>query len=67
MTQQRWPEPAVALVRKLWPDHSAWAIAALLKAECGFVVTRNAVIGKAHRMGLEKAGQNVSDGWRRAL
>jgi GcrA cell cycle regulator len=64
--QQKWTPEAVETIRTLWPDHSAAVIAARLNGG-GFVVTRNAVIGKAHRLGLEKGAQNVADNWRRAL
>lgn len=67
MTQQHWPEGAVALLCRLWPDHSAAIISARLAAECGFTATRNAVIGKANRLALGKAARNVVDNWRRAL
>jgi hypothetical protein len=42
-----WDDERVALLRKLWPDCSASQIAKQLGG-----VTRNAVIGKAHRLGL---------------
>ncbi len=58
--QQRWEPAAVALVRTLWPDHSAAVISTRLKAECGFAVTRNAVIGKAHRLALVKGPRNIA-------
>jgi len=44
-----WTDDRVALLKKMWKDgHSAADIA----KELGKGVTRNAVIGKAHRMGL---------------
>ncbi|MDR3463278.1 MAG: GcrA family cell cycle regulator [Beijerinckiaceae bacterium] len=55
-----WTDERVELLKKLWLDgHSASRIAAELAAG----VTRNAVIGKVHRLGLsgrEKAAMPVS-------
>jgi hypothetical protein len=56
---QHWAPKAVALLRQLWPDHSASVIAGRLSAS-GLVVTRNAVIGKAHRLGLIKGPANIA-------
>lgn len=54
-----WTEERVALLRRLWEDgQSASKIAAQLGG-----VTRNAVIGKVHRLGLAgrvKAGEDAS-------
>lgn len=44
-----WTEERVATLRKMWSTHSASKIAKHLGG-----VTRNAVIGKAHRLGLPK-------------
>lgn len=47
-----WTEDRVALLKKLWKDgNSGSQIARLMGG-----VTRNAVIGKAHRMGLSNRG-----------
>jgi len=44
-----WTDERVELLKKLWLDgHSASQIA----AELGHAITRNAVIGKVHRLGL---------------
>ncbi len=54
-----WTEERVALLRRLWEDgQSASKIAAQLGG-----VTRNAVIGKVHRLGLAgrvKAGEEAT-------
>lgn len=52
-----WTEERVDVLRKLWlGGHSASQIA----AELGDGVTRNAVIGKVHRLGLSGRGQPTS-------
>lgn len=48
----RWTEERAATLRTMWPDYSASKIAKTLGG-----VTRNAVIGKAHRMGLKKKAE----------
>ncbi len=51
-----WTDDRVEVLRKLWLDgHSASQIAAELGG-----VTRNAVIGKVHRLGLSGRGQPTS-------
>ena len=51
-----WTEERVEILKKLWQDgHSASQIAAELGG-----VTRNAVIGKVHRLGLSGRGQPTS-------
>src|ERR1700761_9384825 len=48
-----WADPAVPdRLAALWHGNSASRIAAMLKAEFGIHLSRNAVIGKALRMGL---------------
>jgi GcrA cell cycle regulator len=47
-----WTEERTDLLRRLWPDVSASQIAKQLGG-----VTRNAVIGKAHRLGLAKKAE----------
>jgi GcrA cell cycle regulator len=42
----RWPDELVARLKELWPDYEASQIAAI------FRMTRNAIIGKANRLGL---------------
>jgi hypothetical protein len=49
-----WPTAATDMLRIFWPDHSASIVAARITAECGFAVSRCAVIGKAGRIGLAK-------------
>lgn len=46
-TPETWTREAKDRLRALWPDNSASRIAEL------FGRTRNAIIGKAHRMGLD--------------
>lgn len=47
---QRWSNDAIVALKRLWADgRSASEIAGLM----GHGFTRNAVIGKAHRLGLE--------------
>lgn len=48
MTSARWTEEQDALLRKMWEDHPTVEIALAL----GAGKTRNAVIGRAHRLGL---------------
>ena len=45
-------ERAILWLIKLWPDHSAKDIAGIMSKEFGVRITRNAVIGKLHRLGL---------------
>lgn len=47
-----WTDELKAKVRRLHRTHSNKQIANLLAAEDGLVITRNAVIGICHRMGL---------------
>ena len=50
-----WTDERVELLRKLWTEgHSASQIAAQLGG-----VTRNAVIGKVHRLGLSGRGKST--------
>ena len=46
-----WTDDRIAVLRKLWSDGLS---ASQIAKELGEGVTRNAVIGKAHRLGLEK-------------
>jgi hypothetical protein len=59
--QQHWGDDAVALLRTLWPDHSATIIAQALVKNCRMTTTRNAVIGKANRLALEKGSRNIAE------
>lgn len=55
-----WPHEAVAMLRRYWADNaSASYIAGRISAEFKAVVTRNAVIGKVHRLGLPKPAADV--------
>lgn len=54
-----WPVEAEDALRKLWPSHTASQAAAII-TRAGFQCSRNAVIGKAHRIGL--AGKPRSTG-----
>lgn len=57
-----WTEERVELLRKLWTEgHSASQIAAQLGG-----VTRNAVIGKVHRLGLSGRGKSTRPSTARA-
>lgn len=49
---EKWTEEKRQRLRDLFWDHSCTYIAAILTAEYGVPVTRNAVIGQTHRMGL---------------
>jgi GcrA cell cycle regulator len=51
-----WTEERVALLKKLWQDGLS---ASQIAGELG-LVTRNAVIGKVHRLGLSGRGQPTS-------
>ncbi len=52
--QGDWTDAQIAMLTKLWTDgHSANTIAAKMYAETGFPFTRNAIVGKAHRLGLD--------------
>lgn len=53
MSRAPWPTEAEDTLRALWPDYSAGGIARTL-SKAGFPCTRNAVIGKAHRLGLTR-------------
>src|SRR5215813_6747078 len=53
MESKRWPERCIAVLTQMWRDgFSASQIAGVLE---NFRYTRNAVIGKAHRLGLVNA------------
>jgi hypothetical protein len=52
-----WDDVLSARLKKLWKTHTAAQIAAIFASE-GYAVTRNSVIGRAHRMGL--TGKNKS-------
>ena len=54
-TTGKWPAAAIELCRKLWDEgKSTPLIANTLTFEFGFPVTKNAVIGRAHRMDFPK-------------
>ena len=53
-----WTEERVELLRKLWGDGLS---AAQVAAELGPGITRNAVIGKIHRLGLAERAKTSSD------
>ena len=57
-----WTDERVALLSKLWADGLS---ASQIAAELGGV-TRNAVIGKVHRLGLSGRAKPVSSGAKRA-
>jgi GcrA cell cycle regulator len=52
-----WTQERVELLRKLWLEGLS---AAQVAAELGSGVTRNAVIGKIHRLGLAERGKTAS-------
>lgn len=52
-----WTQERVELLRKLWLEGLS---AAQVAAELGAGVTRNAVIGKIHRLGLAERGKPVN-------
>lgn len=48
-----WPEEAVAILMALWPSpKTASQIADAIGRELGIAYTKNAIIGKAHRLKL---------------
>lgn len=50
-----WTKPEVDLLSRMWgTGPSAEAIARIITHECGRSVSRNAVISKAHRLGLQR-------------
>lgn len=53
----KWTEEQTALLRSLWGQVSAPEIAALVSK------TTNAVIGKAHRLGLPEVPKSVANSW----
>lgn len=60
-----WTEEADQIARSLWATRTASEIAAEL-ARCGFYVSRNSVIGRLHRMGIDaKSKVKVSPSARR--
>lgn len=50
-----WTKAREDLLRELWPDGCS---ASVIAARLGDGLSRNAVIGKAHRMGLTKRGRS---------
>lgn len=56
-----WPASRNEQLAALWPAYSATEIAAMMTAE-GFTVSRNAVIGRAHRV-LNGTGKPASLPW----
>jgi hypothetical protein len=55
-----WPVTAINMLRKYWADNaSASYIAGRINAEFKACLTRNAVIGKAARLGLRKTSADV--------
>ncbi len=51
---QVWKEDKVNLLEKLWQAGFSCSTVADKMRECGYDVTRNAVIGKVHRLGLQR-------------
>jgi len=51
-----WTDERVELLRKLWSDGLS---ASQVAAELGAGITRNAVIGKIHRLGLAERAKTV--------
>lgn len=58
-----WPEEHKAMVREYWPrkDISAGTIALKIFEAYGELYSKNAIIGKAHRMGLPRRGRERTD------
>lgn len=52
-TKNLWSDELVARLRELWPVRSASEIVSMLFVEFGAQFTRNAIVGKAHRLGCE--------------
>jgi hypothetical protein len=53
-TNTPWPDTLDDALRQFWPTMTAARLAAELTAKYGIAVSRSAVIGKAHRLGLSK-------------
>lgn len=47
-----WSEPVTARLIEIWPHNSGLQCAAILNGEFGILLTRQAVIGKATRIGI---------------
>jgi GcrA cell cycle regulator len=59
-TQVDWTPPVVSMLRKMWRGPlSASKIAIELSEFCRTEVTKNAVIGKVHRLGLAKRKSGI--------
>lgn len=56
-----WPEPHAERLRVMWRDNPSSAIARAIFAEFGVLYTRNAVVGKASRMGLGRKRASPSN------
>ena len=50
MSARRWPSPAIKALSDLWPHFSASQVADILTRVHGHACTKNAVIGKVHRL-----------------
>lgn len=60
----KWGEDACDELRKIWGQMSASAIARVFSRQFNSALTRGAIIGKAHRMGLERLSPHKSYGGR---
>jgi GcrA cell cycle regulator len=56
-----WSDEAVARAKALWPDHTCSQIVGILASEKLGEFSRNAVIGKLHRLGLTSNDKTETD------
>jgi len=58
-SKPKWPDDLTAKIKLLWETKSATEISAILFEQDGVTVTRNAVIGKLHRLNLGANNKRV--------
>lgn len=59
MTKPNWPDEHVDFLRECWPTYNATAVAHALNTKFETTYTRNAIIGKATRIGLVKRAKTA--------
>jgi GcrA cell cycle regulator len=57
--RNEWTAPLIERLTDLWQNHSAGEIAAILNKEAGIAFSRNAIIGKVHKLGLSIENKNL--------